>query len=1000
MRPGHTYHPSCDDFVETRAEMRARVAARRDASPTGLGYALTSITLTILALLSAVPGAHAQAAIDCASTTAALGTLGACQTGANAGCCAALTSWNDAGCFCDGVTTAVSQVRDCISQIPTLFSHTTLTLFFSDTFSSLPFLLSSSLLLSPPSQSATYSAQVTALAAACGLTKITAAAHALCGGGGGGGATAVAAPAAPALPKWAYVVHDNANPFTPAFKLTWSAAPDPRSSANAPAAAAFVVTHCSPGSPPSEAACGASIAQTTVAVTAGASQYTLAVAQTPTDPVTAFVSLHAVGAHAAVSPGSLGPFGVMLNYGSGTESIRKFVTPDASAAAADNACGTWWAPCGTVTAAMARATASGATFTASSPMEIVVLPGAHAGSGNCGVELGVVSAVAVYGVAPPPSSVPADDGITTPAPFASFNCASSTNLGGFTVKAPNPVTLSNLEIKNATRATGGGLFITGTGAVAVVTNVLVSHSKAGGAGGGIAVVAGAAATLTNTATVACAGGADGTGNEVRGGGLYVYGASTVTTVSKFTADSCTLPVENGKGAGVNVDGGASFSANGMVIKNSVSFFAGGLFIGTGCSPTIQSALVEGNTATYGAGVGAFAGSNAVLLDSKIQKNKASEWGGGVLAYTQSTLTLRNTTVSENEGELGGGAHVYVNGVLKVELGSVIEKNTASVSGGGVYLNTGASGIFQGAGTSVRENTAADIDGGGGVAINAGASAVFRDSFEVSENTAARGGGGGAVCTGAGSSLTILENVSVANNVAYTRGGGMLASRGCVVTIDGAGAASSPSRSVVFAGNQVNVETERCRSGVFGGGAVALEPNIDSTGTSTDITPTTLNARYAKFHNNIAPDGGAFFVAPSDELNAAGDPRVVARAAAVDVTNVDITSNKAKGCVRSAASAACASSPRVFSASSAALYSNVTNPDTGVVGGEGGGVFAASGTVAVRAGCVVTSNEASDSGGGVRTKTASSLFVFGPATGTFVFPKSKHCLLPLRDYTSH
>ena len=150
MRPEHTYHPSCDDFVETRAEMRARVAARRDASPTGLGYALTSITLTILALLSAVPGAHAQAAIDCASTTAALGTLGACQTGANAGCCAALTSWNDAGCFCDGVTTAVSQVRDCISQIPTLFSHTTLTLFFSDTFSSLPFLLSSSLLLSPP----------------------------------------------------------------------------------------------------------------------------------------------------------------------------------------------------------------------------------------------------------------------------------------------------------------------------------------------------------------------------------------------------------------------------------------------------------------------------------------------------------------------------------------------------------------------------------------------------------------------------------------------------------------------------------------------------------------------------------------------------------------------------------------------------------------------------------------------------------------------------------
>jgi hypothetical protein len=118
------------------------------------------------------------------------------------------------------------------------------------------------------------------------------------------------------------------------------------------------------------------------------------------------------------------------------------------------------------------------------------------------------------------------------------------------------------------------------------------------------------------------------------------------------------------------------------------------------------------------------------------------------------------------------------------------------------------------------------------------------------------------------------------------------------------------------------------------------------------------------------------------MNASGDPRVVARAAVVDVQDADVESNKAVGCVGSdegAGDASCASRARVSAASSAALYANVTSPDASVVGGEGGGVFAAAGTVALRSGCAFAENEAADSGGGVRVAVAASLFAFGPET---------------------
>ena len=127
-----------------------------------------------------------------------------------------------------------------------------------------------------------------------------------------------------------------------------------------------------------------------------------------------------------------------------------------------------------------------------------------------------------------------------------------------------------------------------------VTDTVFRACSAGGAGGGVAALDGAAVALADSAALDCAGGADGTGNEVRGGGVYVAGADTVASLRNFSAIGCSLPEENGKGGGVNVDGGASLTVDGLLVADCVSFFAGGVFVGTGCAPAIANAVVRDN----------------------------------------------------------------------------------------------------------------------------------------------------------------------------------------------------------------------------------------------------------------------------------------------------------------------------------------------------------------------------------------------------------------------
>ena len=373
MRPTRRDADHADVRAEMRLDARARARGPHRSGATGTPAPRFSRNLRFaLAALLALAGRCTAAGLDCASTSAALATLGACASGADEACCAALEGWNDAGCFCPGVESAVSQ-------------------------------------------SETYAAQADALAAACSVAKADLATHATCASLSAGDEPADEMPtrALPEPAHWAYVVLDASDPAAPRFRLVWSAAID--GGVDAAPTAFFEVTHCTPGYPPSEAACAQSMTTRTVQVDAGDAAsdadassyaYSLDVPQTPSAPVTAFVSLTAVAGGGEKSA-PLGPFTETANYGPSAEdpardnAARVFIAPDASGtplSADSSACGAYWAPCADLAVALAAAAASGATFTEAAPAELVFLPGEHARAGNCGAELGAAMPVRVSGL--------------------------------------------------------------------------------------------------------------------------------------------------------------------------------------------------------------------------------------------------------------------------------------------------------------------------------------------------------------------------------------------------------------------------------------------------------------------------------------------------------------------------------------------------------------------------------------------------------------------------
>jgi len=182
----------------------------------------------------------------------------------------------------------------------------------------------------------------------------------------------------------------------------------------------------------------------------------------------------------------------------------------------------------------------------------------------------------------------------------------------------------------------------------------------------------------------------------------------------------------------------------------------------------KSVTLVGMTITHGRGT--TGGGIAVSAETlKIQysivaSNSATVSGGGIGLQTDLSASMTHTVITHNRAPVGGGIKVDAESVMLIS-DSTVARNTADLQGGGLQLDEAASVAVTG--TTFSDN-AARVDGGG-IYVSNGipAPGLSLTNSSIVENIAARDGGGifsrGRV---------VSDHTVIARNSAGRRGGGI------------------------------------------------------------------------------------------------------------------------------------------------------------------------------------------------------------------------------------
>jgi len=327
--------------------------------------------------------------------------------------------------------------------------------------------------------------------------------------------------------------------------------------------------------------------------------------------------------------------------------------------------------------------------------------------------------------------------------------------GGLYVLASSTIVGSTF-ISNTANASGGGAYLFGAATVTGSTFIRNRAAVDFNASGGGASFSGAA-TLVNSTFMSNTAFLDG-------GGVKFWAAGAISD-STFTGNSA------GYGGGAHLAEGGGVTNTTFVSNTALadggglylsSFVAGASPLGGGIAP-ISGATFTGNTATTGAGGGAYLGGSSNIHDTTFTGNSAATSGGGVAAQASTVVSetefISNTAASGGGGSFGGAA---------ILLGGFYS-NTATGSGGGAQFF----GVVVMVDTTLAGNTA----GGNGGGANFGASSVLtRTTFSLNQTTGFSTRGGGAHFGGA---AAISETNFISNTAANGNGGGFA---GRVVTM--------------------------------------------------------------------------------------------------------------------------------------------------------------------------------------------------------------------------
>jgi hypothetical protein len=144
-----------------------------------------------------------------------------------------------------------------------------------------------------------------------------------------------------------------------------------------------------------------------------------------------------------------------------------------------------------------------------------------------------------------------------------------------------------------------------------------------------------------------------------------------------------------------------------------------------------------------------------LQNLDIQNGVGSDFfsGGGISTLgAKANITLENVNVSNNNGSYGGGIAINGGDTSLTVIDSIIQYNSAAVSGGGIYCTGNQASLALFGLTGVLNNTSLEQnsfnDGGGGLYLSQGCTASLfagsstnMDQFGISGNVSETNGGG-------------------------------------------------------------------------------------------------------------------------------------------------------------------------------------------------------------------------------------------------------------------
>jgi hypothetical protein len=173
----------------------------------------------------------------------------------------------------------------------------------------------------------------------------------------------------------------------------------------------------------------------------------------------------------------------------------------------------------------------------------------------------------------------------------------------------------------------------------------------------------------------------------------------------------------------------SFTMNGGLIANNTADANGGgvhMYDGTTYGPftfTMNGGEINGNKAglSNGRGGGVFVGPGNTFTyhNGTITLNEAYHGGGVYVDNGEFAMSGGNISVNTAYGD-GGGVYVSGSSAFTMSGGASINGNTAAGKGGGVCVLIGASGFFTMSGGSITGNTSNDTaESGGGVFFSGG-----------------------------------------------------------------------------------------------------------------------------------------------------------------------------------------------------------------------------------------------------------------------------------------